>query len=531
MRLDISRIVLVGASFFTMSALILLTYITWSQSVVQMNILSTETFQKSSLALGDNIATAVRFNKTASLSERVDIEMKADPLQLANVHVFNATGERIFTTQKSDSTAEPQKLTAFFAVDSQQSTMNIDDGNGILILVPLHTPNSSKQSKPVGFLVTEWSFAKVHAIATQLRNQAFLFSLIIIIITIISLFLILKKTLTKPLDELTRTCEALASGNCDLSSRIDFNKNNELGRLSHAMNKFIAKVENTFEPIQSSIIFVTNTSEKVEGKIKMLEDKIHSQQQAIVDSVEVGKNMFNSVESVTRWINAASDSLKQAIASNEESKQQLQKAQALNHQLADKAEITAKTATDLNNQIEKVTDILLMIRGIAGQTNMLALNAAIEAARAGENGRGFAVVADEVRHLAEKTTASTSQIEGLLSELSSHSNNLIAYMDESLTAAKLCVSSIENGSLLVDKAIIDVNHANATNEQAVQGTQDQNALIEQLLGQLGTLDNHARELLDDSTTMSLFSHELMTSSNNTQRNLAHFTSQKTLTMQ
>ncbi|MFA7347241.1 MAG: methyl-accepting chemotaxis protein [Desulfurivibrionaceae bacterium] len=63
---------------------------------------------------------------------------------------------------------------------------------------------------------------------------------------------------------------------------------------------------------------------------------------------------------------------------------------------------------------DKIGQIITTIGSIAFQTNLLALNAAVEAARAGEAGAGFAVVADEVKNLAMRAAAAAQDTQHLL---------------------------------------------------------------------------------------------------------------------
>ncbi len=82
------------------------------------------------------------------------------------------------------------------------------------------------------------------------------------------------------------------------------------------------------------------------------------------------------------------------------------------HQMIDH---TVEMMQLLNEENERVSSIVMVIRGLAEQTNLLALNAAIEAARAGEHGQGFAVVSGEVRKLADSSSRAASEIDGILS--------------------------------------------------------------------------------------------------------------------
>jgi methyl-accepting chemotaxis protein len=86
-------------------------------------------------------------------------------------------------------------------------------------------------------------------------------------------------------------------------------------------------------------------------------------------------------------------------------------------ELADTAQESRAALERFAGLMERIGEIVALVRQVSDRTNLLALNAAIEAARAGEHGKGFDVVASEVRRLAERTRASTQQMRSVLGDL------------------------------------------------------------------------------------------------------------------
>ncbi|WP_322797392.1 HAMP domain-containing methyl-accepting chemotaxis protein [Tepidiforma sp.] len=96
--------------------------------------------------------------------------------------------------------------------------------------------------------------------------------------------------------------------------------------------------------------------------------------------------------------------------------------------IASAVEHAAATVNELGSYSDQIGAIVQVIEEIAAQTNLLALNAAIEAARAGEQGRGFAVVAENVRQLAERSGASTREIDELIAQIQSRTAEAVRAM-------------------------------------------------------------------------------------------------------
>ena len=187
----------------------------------------------------------------------------------------------------------------------------------------------------------------------------------------------------------------------------------ERHRLENQRDTMLAQ-ENRRLLTESAILSFRERIDEMLGMVSKSTDAMKSTASALIvsshDTTQHAEGALRESNEASTNVSLVAGSAEQLSASIAEINLQLAQTTELVANAVDKAKASNGEYAGLADAVEKIGDVVKLIRNIAGQTNLLALNATIEAARAGEAGRGFAVVAAEVKSLAVETAKATEEI-------------------------------------------------------------------------------------------------------------------------
>lgn len=276
-----------------------------------------------------------------------------------------------------------------------------------------------------------------------------LISAIAILAGICVSFLLVSRSVARPLADIVEGLDALNAGN--LSVSVPVHNEDEIGRVAQAFETFRAGMMRSTELEAEREVQKRKAIAEKREMMNQLADDFDNTLGAIVESVSSASTELTSTAQAMSGIAEETSSQANAIAAASEEAAanvrsvaaaseemsasfveingQISDASAASQKAVDDVSTTAGQMHSLKQTANKIGEVVSIISDIAEQTNLLALNATIESARAGDAGKGFAVVASEVKALANETAKATEGISQLIEEIQSATTDAVNSID------------------------------------------------------------------------------------------------------
>ena len=344
---------------------------------------------------------------------------------------------------------------------------------------------------------TPWSLAfsipdtQIYELTNNIAKMLILFAVCITVALCVIIGVLLVHSL-KPLSVVEAAITDIASGDADLTRRIDINSNNEIGYVVKGFNSFTGKLHAIISDVKDSKSNLTVAGEdmsasaqdtaasitEIIANIESMQHQITNQNASVDETAGAVNQIASNISSLERMIETQSSGVTQASAAVEEMignitsvNQSVDKMASSFGALQQNAQSGIGKQQAVNERIQQIEQQSAMLQeanaaisAIAEQTNLLAMNAAIEAAHAGDAGKGFSVVADEIRKLSETSTSQSKTIGEQL-------NNIKDSISEVVTASQDSSAAFESVSRLIKETDQLVTQIKSAMEEQQEGSQ------------------------------------------------------------
>ncbi|AKK00069.1 MULTISPECIES: methyl-accepting chemotaxis protein [Pseudomonas] len=316
----------------------------------------------------------------------------------------------------------------------------------------------------------------------------------VILLVLMQLYAI--RQLTNRMKILKGNIDALSTGDADLTRRITIRAEDELGAIGHSVNGFIAYLQNMIGEVTQATGAMASSLENLQRTSAHTSEILMRHASETDQTVTAITEMSSTAESVAQ--NAAETAAFTQRANEHADRSRVVVGEASNSVVAliDEVSSATRKVESMQQDAQRITEILGVIGAIAGQTNLLALNAAIEAARAGEQGRGFAVVADEVRALAARTQASTSEINEMLTRLTQGVSSSVQAMENTQASCQSAADATSRVNSGLDEMAGSVSQINSLSTQIATAAEQQSAVTEEINRSMVQIRHMVEELVE-----------------------------------
>ncbi|WP_017938315.1 methyl-accepting chemotaxis protein [Zestomonas thermotolerans] len=313
---------------------------------------------------------------------------------------------------------------------------------------------------------------------------------------------------TRPILSVAGMLRNIASGEGDLTRRLDYERKDELGELAGWFNRFLDKLQPIIADVKRSVQDARSTADQSAAIATQTSSGMQQQFREVEQVATASNEMSATAQDVARSAAQAADAARGADQATREGLSVIDRTTAAIDDLARNMTSAMSQVEGLAASSEQIGSVLEVIRGIAEQTNLLALNAAIEAARAGEAGRGFAVVADEVRNLAKRTQDSVEEIRQVIEGLQHGTREVVDSMHSSHQQAQGSVAQVEQAVAALRRIGEAVSVITDMNLQIASAAEEQSAVAEEINRNVATIRDVTESLSQQAEESAQVSQSL-----------------------
>ncbi|MDX1598515.1 MAG: methyl-accepting chemotaxis protein [Marinobacter sp.] len=330
------------------------------------------------------------------------------------------------------------------------------------------------------------------------------------------------RVLMAPVRRLNRAMEDIASGDADLTQRLDDSATDEFGKLARSFNSFVANIQGVVRDVQKGTSELKGSVTSLRQTASASRTSVDSQQ-AEVDMVATAINeMSAAAGEIAQNAQQTADAANTADKDSRGSLETVEASRDAVQKLAREITSAAEVIDTLGKDVGSITSVLEVIQGIAEQTNLLALNAAIEAARAGEAGRGFAVVADEVRNLASRTQDSTEEINNMIERLQKGANKAVEVMQASTAVSNVSMEKAQDAMEALNRIAEAITSISQMTTQIATASEEQTSVTEELNSSITRIADQGQEAASAASENDVYSSQIESIGNTLNRNVSRF---------